>query len=222
MCQPNTNSFFDINWVFLWKFQPDWPTLRGVLGWSGILWLPRQLHSLNLHFGLDMNFSKNKLLKFISGATPVGNNMVFNLESTLIENISAFPYTAICDCIFAFLDHIWHIRHHWYIRCNPKTYAIRFSVWQAIFGPKFQTYRPTFGTGFGLIYIYFWLFLQQYLGEIFSVQRCNAPNAPKISILIFRICIKLNLGFILAILWYFWHYTSEGSWGPPTPRKLKF
>ena len=42
--------------------------------------------------------------------------------------------------------------------------------------------------------------LQQYLGEIFSVQRCSAPNAPKISILIFRICIKLNLGFILAIL----------------------
>ena len=93
---------------------------------------------LNLHFELDMNFSKNKLLKFISGATPVGNNMVFNLESTLIENISAFPYTAICDCIFAFLDHIWHIRHHWYIRCNPKTYAIRFSVWQAIFGPNFR------------------------------------------------------------------------------------
>ena len=123
---------------FLWKFQPDWPTLRGVLGWSGILWIPRQLQSLNLHFGLDMNFSKNKLLKFISVATPVGNNMVFNLESTLLENISAFPYTAICDCIFAFLDHIWHIRHHWYIRCNPKTYAIRFSVWQAIFGPNFR------------------------------------------------------------------------------------
>ena len=62
---------------FLWKFQPDWPTLRGVLGWSGILWLPRQLHSLNLHFGLDTNFSKNKLLKFISGATPVGNKYGF-------------------------------------------------------------------------------------------------------------------------------------------------
>ena len=149
MCQPNTNSFFDINWVSCENFSQIDQLLRGVLGWSGILWLPRQLHSLNLHFGLDMNFSKNKLLKFISVATPVGNNMVFNLESTLIENISAFPYTAICDCIFAFLDHIWHIRHHWYIRCNPKTYAIRFSVWQAIFGPKFQTYRPTFGTGLG-------------------------------------------------------------------------
>ena len=25
---------------FLWKFQPDWPTLRGVLGWSGIFMTP--------------------------------------------------------------------------------------------------------------------------------------------------------------------------------------
>ena len=134
---------------FLWKFQQDWPTLRGVLGWSGILWIPRQLHSLNLHFGLDMNFWNNTLLKFTSVATPVGNNMVFNLESTLIENISAFPDAAICSCILAFLDHIWRISHHWYIRCNLKTYAIRFSEWQVIFWAKFQTYRPTFITGLG-------------------------------------------------------------------------
>ena len=123
---------------FLWKFQQDWPTLRGVLGWCGILWIPRQLHSLNLHFGLDMNFWNNTLLKFTSVATPVGNNMVFNLESTLIENISAFPDAAICSCILAFLDHIWRISHHWYIRCNLKTYAIRFSEWQVIFGPNFR------------------------------------------------------------------------------------
>ena len=134
---------------FLWKFQQDWPTLRGVLGWSGILWIPRQLHSLNLHFGLDMNFWNNTLLKFTSVATPVGNNKVFNLESTLIENISAFPDAAICSCILAFLDHIWRISHHWYIRCNLKTYAIRFSEWQVIFWAKFQTYRPTFITGLG-------------------------------------------------------------------------
>ena len=119
---------------FLRKFQPDWPTLRGVLAWSGILWIPRQLHSMNLHFGLDMNFSKNTLLNFISVATPVGNNMVFNLESTLIENISAFPDTAICGFILAFLDHIWHLGHHWYT-------------------------RPTFGTGWGWftsIFVYFY------------------------------------------------------------------
>ena len=45
-------------------------------------------------------------------------------------------------------SHLWlyfrlpgpHMTHKtpWYIRCNPKTYAIRFSVWQAIFGPNFR------------------------------------------------------------------------------------
>ena len=123
---------------FLWKLQPDWPTLRGVLGWYGILPIPRQLHSLNLHFGLHMNFWMNTLLNSILGATPVWINMVFNLESTLIENISAFPNTAIWGCIFAFLDNIWHIWHHWYTRCNPKTYAVRFSKWQVIFRPNFR------------------------------------------------------------------------------------
>ena len=67
---------------------------------------------------------------------------------------------------------------HWYIRCNPKTYAIRFSVWQGNFWAKFQTYRPTFGTVWADLHL-FLAILQQYLGEIFSVQRCNAPNAPK-------------------------------------------
>ena len=149
---------------FLWKFQPDWPTLRGVLGWSGILWIPRQLHSMNLHFGLDMNFSKNTLLKFISVATPVGNNMVFNLESTLIENISTFSDTAICGFILAFLDHIWHLGHHWYTRCNPKTYAITFSVWQVIFGLNFRLIDQHLVLVWADLHL-FCLFLQQYLGE---------------------------------------------------------
>ena len=70
---------------FLWKFQPDWPTLSGVLGWSGILWIPCQLHSMNLHFGLDMNFWKNTLLKFISVVTPVGNNLAFIPQGTQIQ-----------------------------------------------------------------------------------------------------------------------------------------
>ena len=66
------------------------------------------------------------------------NQYGFNLESTLIENISAFPNTAIWGCIFAFLDNILHIWHHWYTRCNPKTYAVRFSKWQVIFRPNFR------------------------------------------------------------------------------------
>ena len=189
---------------FLRKFQPDWPTLRGVLGWSGILWIPRQLHSMNLHFGLDMNFSKNTLLTFISVATPVGNNMVYNLESTLIENISAFPDTAICGCILAFLDHIWHLGHHWYTRCNPKTYAITFSVWQVIFGLNFRLIDQHLVLVWADLHLFLSIFTTIF-GWIISDQTCNAPNAPKIYSLIIRICMKLNLCFILAILWYTWH-----------------
>ena len=149
MGQPNTKSFSDINWVSCENFSKI-DQLSGVF-WADLAFYESlaQLHSLNLHFGLDMNFWNNTLLKFTLVATPVGNNMVFNLESTLIENISAFPDAAICSCILAFLDHIWCISHHWYIRCNLKTYAIRFSEWQVIFGAKFQTYRPTFITGLG-------------------------------------------------------------------------
>ena len=123
---------------FLWKFQQDWPTLRGGLDWSGILWNPRHLHSLNLYFGLDMHFLKKTLVKFTSVASPVGLNMVYSLKSALIEKISAHPDAATWSCIFAFLESIWHRWHHWYTRCNPKTYAIRFSMWQVIIGPSFM------------------------------------------------------------------------------------
>ena len=123
---------------FLWKFQPDWSTLRGGLDWSGILWHPRYLHSLNLYFGLDMHFSRNTLLKFIQVATPVGHNMVYNLKSALTEKISAYPHIATWGCIFAFLDPICHRWHHWYTRCNPQICAIRFSMCQVIFWPSFM------------------------------------------------------------------------------------
>ena len=122
---------------FLWKFQQDWPTLRGGLDWSGILWYSRHLHSLDLYFGLDMHFSRNTLLKSIQVATPVGHNMVYNLKSALTEKISACPDIATWGCIFAFLDPILHRWHHWYNRCNPETCAVRFSMCQVIFGPSF-------------------------------------------------------------------------------------
>ena len=82
------------NLSFLWKFQPEWSTLRGGLDWSGILWHPRYLHSLNLYFELDINFWRNTLLKFIQVATPVGDNMVYQHNSALIEKILAYPRTA--------------------------------------------------------------------------------------------------------------------------------
>ena len=121
---------------FLWKFQPDWSTLRGGLDWSGILWPPRYLHSLNLYFGLDIHFWRNTLLKFIQVATPVGDNMVYSHNCALIEKISAYSDTATRGCIFAYLDPILHQWHHWYTRCNSKTCAIRLSVCQVMFWPS--------------------------------------------------------------------------------------
>ena len=72
--------------------------------------LPTTLHEPALWARYE--FLKEHTIKFLSVATPVGNNMVFNLESTLIENISAFPNTAICGFILVLLDHIWHLGHH--------------------------------------------------------------------------------------------------------------
>ena len=138
MDQTNTNSFLDIKLSFLWKVQQDWSTLKGGFDWSGILWHPRHLHSLNLHFRLDMHFWRNTLLKFIQVATPVGHNMVYNLKPAFTEKISAYPEPASWGCIFGFLDPISHIWHHWYTRCNPETCAIGFSGWQVIFGPSFM------------------------------------------------------------------------------------
>ena len=201
---------------FLWKFQPDWPTLRGGLGWSGILPIPRQLHSLNLHFGLHMYFWGNTLLKFISVTTPVWINMVFNLESTLIENISAFPDTAICGCTVAFLDHIWRIWHHWYTRCNPKTCAVRFSMWQVIFGPNLRLIDQHLVLVWADLHLFLSIFTTIF-GRDNSDKTCNAPNMPKISSLIIRIWIKLNLGLILALLWFTWYFPPGGWWTPPPP-----
>ena len=44
-----------------------------------------------------------------SGDSCVKQYVFLNLESTLIENISAYPDTSIMDCILAFLDPISHI-----------------------------------------------------------------------------------------------------------------
>ena len=82
---------------FLWKFQPDLPTLRGGLNWSGILWHPRYLHSLNLHFGLDMYFWENTLPNFTLVATPVAENMVSSLQP--------FQDTSILEWIFVGLSY---------------------------------------------------------------------------------------------------------------------
>ena len=121
---------------FLWKFQPDWPTLRGGLHWSGILWHSRYLHSQNLYFGLDMYFWENTPPKFTLVATPVAENMVSSLKLALIKKIPAYPDAATRGYIHGFLGPISHKWHHWYSWCNPKTYAIRFSRCQVISWPN--------------------------------------------------------------------------------------
>ena len=121
---------------FLWKFQPDWPTLRGGLHWSGILWHSRYLHSQNLYFGLDMYFWENTPPKFTLVATPVAENMLSSLKLALIKKIPAYPDAATRGYIHGFLGPISHKWHHWYSWCNPKTYAIRFSRCQVISWPN--------------------------------------------------------------------------------------
>ena len=153
---------------FLWKFEQVWSTLRGGLDWSGILWHPRHLHSLNLYFGLDMHFWRNTPLKFIQVATPVGHNVVYSLKSALTEKISAHPDTATWGCIFAFLDHILHRWHHWYTRCNPKTCAIRFSEWQVIFGPSFMVTQQYLVLVWADLHLFWTILIALFGSNIFS------------------------------------------------------
>ena len=87
------------NLSFLWKFKPAWSTLRGGLNWSFTLWHPRYLHSLNLYFGLDINFWRNTLLKFIQVATPVGDNMVYKHNSALMRKYWHILVQLIGGCI---------------------------------------------------------------------------------------------------------------------------
>ena len=77
--------------------------------------------------------------------------------------------------------------------------SIIFSMWQVIFGPNFRLIDQHLVLVWADLYL-FLATLQQYFGEVISDQTCNAPNAPKIFSLIIIICMKLNLGFRLAIL----------------------
>ena len=140
---------------FLWKFQPDLPTLRGGLNWSGILWHPRYLHSLNLHFGLDMYFWENTLPNFTLVATPVAENMVSSLRLALIEKIPAYPDAAPRGYIHGFLEPISHKWPHWNSWCNPKTYAIRFRMCQVVFWPNLMV-TDQYLVLVWLIYMYLW------------------------------------------------------------------
>ena len=139
---------------FLWKFQPDWPTLRGGLHWSGILWHSRYLHSQNLYFGLDMYFWENTPPKFTLVATPVAENMVSSLKLALIKKIPAYPDAATRGYIHGFLGPISHKWHHWYSWCNPKTYAIRFSRCQVISWPNLMVTEQHLVLVWGYLHVF--------------------------------------------------------------------
>ena len=71
--------------------------------------------------------------------------------------------------------------------------------------------------------MYFWPFLQHYMGEIIYFQRCNAPNGPNISSIIVKTYAKLKKSFRLVVLGYTWYFLIWGGLSlAPNPGKLKF
>ena len=71
--------------------------------------------------------------------------------------------------------------------------------------------------------MYFWPFLQNYMGEIIYFQRCNAPNGPNISSIIVKTYAKLKKSFRLVVLGYTWYFLIWGGLSlAPNPGKLKF
>ena len=55
----------------------------------------------------------------------------------------------------------------WDTRCNPKTYAVRFSMWQVIFRSNFRLIDQYLVLVWAELHI-FWLYLEQYFGGIIS------------------------------------------------------
>ena len=71
--------------------------------------------------------------------------------------------------------------------------------------------------------MYFWPFLQHYMGEIIYFQRCNAPNGPNISSIIVKTYAKLKKSFRLVVLGYTWYFLIWGGLSlAPNPGKFKF
>ena len=71
--------------------------------------------------------------------------------------------------------------------------------------------------------MYFWPFLQHYMGEINYFHWCNAPNGPNISSIIVKTYAKLKKSFRLVVLGYTWYFLIWGGLSmAPNPGKLKF
>ena len=117
----------------LWKFEQDWTTLRGVLGWSAISLYPRHLHSQYMYFGLNMYFPSNTLLNSLLLVPTLAHQVIYWLTYALLvkfwEHLNPPPVTPTTGL----LELIYHTNTHCYTGCNSETYAIRFSMQQLIF-----------------------------------------------------------------------------------------
>ena len=108
-----------------------------------------------------------------------------------------------------FKNYIWY-NSTYSIRCNFKTGSVRFSMCHLIFWPNFSIIDQHW-YWFGVIYMYFWPFLQHYMGEIIYFQRCNAPNGPNISSIIVKTYAKLKKSFRLVVVGYTWYFLIWGG-----------
>ena len=205
----------------LWKFEQDWTTLRGVLGWSGISLYPRHLHSQYMYFGLNMYFLNNTLLNSLLLVPSLALQVVYWLTCALLgkfwEHLNPPPATPITGL----LELICHTNNHCYTGCNSETYAIRFSMHQLIFWPNFRIIDQYLVLVWADMHLFLATF-QQYSSSIISVLRCFAPNVLNISLFISKSCKKLNKGFRFTRLWYIWHPPLLGGTGQPHPPELKF
>ena len=125
-----------MNWVFLWKSEPDWWSLSGVLDWCAIWSPPRYLHFQYMYFGPVMYFLMNILVESHLVAPALANNMVFSLKFVLLCQIYVYLNAAPQKWIWGQLKPILPNYRYCYIRCKVKTGSVRFSMCHLIFWPN--------------------------------------------------------------------------------------
>ena len=85
--QYNINVWYELS--FLWKSEPDWWSLSGVLDWCAIWSPPRYLHFQYVYFGPVMYLLRNIVVESHLVAPALANNMVFSLKIVLtLTNLS--------------------------------------------------------------------------------------------------------------------------------------
>ena len=116
--QYNINVWYELS--FLWKSEPDWWSLRGVLNWCAIWSPPRYLHFQYMYFGPVMYFLRNILVESHLVAPSLANNMVFSLKFVLLCQISVYLNAAPQKRMWGQLKPILPNYRYCCIRCNFK------------------------------------------------------------------------------------------------------